>query len=409
LIDGELSEEEYHLTGEVLTSAAKLLAKFRPDYRRFADIQTGGMGEFVKYYLNDTGPFGFKNDSTRFAGFYICQRIAALYGDFAPIDAMRIALVTAVEDVLGVDGVTAEEEEFLCNLKQGLGVSTNDLAMAHYVRLEVDHLLDPSGTIVNSIGMKLVPITAGEFMMGGRDGEIGYNGEEEKLHRVRITRPYLIGMFQVTQGEYATITGKNPSRFHGKTRPVERVTWRAATDFCRQLSALPAEKAAGRSYRLPSEAEWEYACRAGTKTAFTFGDDLSVVQANFCKNWVSSQQPTYPVGMFPPNAWGLFDMHGNVWEWCSDWYSQTYYSKSPIDDPMGPEAGTHHVLRGGSASVQASECRSAVRGEAYSDGPNPKAEQRYELIGDFGLRVVCEIGKNLDSSRGLLLKFKSNP
>jgi formylglycine-generating enzyme required for sulfatase activity len=391
VIDGVTSEEEYALTEDFLRAAARLLAKFRPEYRCFAEIQPGKLGEFVQYYWTDEGPFGFRNQLTQFAGIKMCQRIASLYGDFIPIDAMQVTLVSAAEQVIGADGITDDEEEFLCNLKRGLGVSTHDLAMVHYVRFDPRQLVDPSGTIINSIGMKLVPISAGEFMMGGREGEEGYSAEEERLHRIRITRPFLIGMFQVTQCEYATVTGKNPSRFHGKTRPVERVSWQEATEFCRKLSERPAEKSAGRSYRLPSEAEWEYACRAGTSTSFGFGDTISELQVNFCKNWTTAQQPTYPVGMFPPNNWGLFDMHGNVWEWCSDWYGLAYYSESPSDNPKGPKTGTHHVLRGGSASVQAHECRSAVRGEAQSDRPDPQSSHRFEALGDFGIRVVCEI------------------
>lgn len=156
---------------------------------------------------------------------------------------------------------------------------------------------------------------------------------------------------------------------------------------------MPAEKAASRMYRLPTEAEWEYACRAGTETAYAFGDDLTALQANFCQENVSVPQPTLPVGMYPPNAWGLYDMHGNVWEWCSDWYGLDYYSTSPAMDPKGPAKGTHHVLRGGSASVMGYECRSAIRGESSHDGPFPNGSARFESIGDFGLRVVCEFRK----------------
>lgn len=261
------------------------------------------------------------------------------------------------------------------------------------VHFTVGQLADPIGTIVNSIGMKLVPIPAGEFMMGGRKGEKGYNSEEEQLHRVRINRHFLMGMFQVTQGEYASVVGQNPSVFHGKNRPVEHVSWREAAEFCLRLSELQEEKAAGRSYRLPTEAEWEYACRAGTETAFAFGEELTRLQANFFQeeNEFGEPMPTYAVGMYPPNAWGLFDMHGNVWEWCQDWYSRKYYSKSPVDDPSGPSKGKHHVMRGGSASVQAHECRSAIRGESPSDCPRLNYDARYEFIGDFGLRVVCEL------------------
>ena len=269
-----------------------------------------------------------------------------------------------------------------------------EFAPAHQVRLEVQQLLDPSGTVINSIGMKLVPVPPGEFWMGGRPGEDGYDPDEEFLHRVRITRPFLMGMFQVMQGEYAGVIGSNPSTFHGKTRPVERVTWKQAVEFCRKLSHVPAEQKAGRFYRLPTEAEWERACRAGSSQAYSFGSELSRSQANYCESWVATPQPTYPAGMFPPNAFGLFDMHGNVWEWCSDWFSAEYYRVSPIENPTGPTTGTHHALRGGSASVEVHECRCGMRGEAPSDGPKPSGKSRFEVIGDFGFRVVCELRPN---------------
>lgn len=187
--------------------------------------------------------------------------------------------------------------------------------------------------------------------------------------------------------------GDNPSVFNGYTRPVEHISWKQAVQFCNKLSQLPAEKSAGRVYRLPTEAEWEYACRAGAETAFAFGDELTALQACFCEENVCEPQPTMPVGMYPPNNWGLHDMHGNVWEWCSDWYGLDYYSKSPKADPKGPATGTHHVLRGGSASVEAFECRSAIRGESMMDKPYANSNARFEVIGDFGLRVVCEIRK----------------
>jgi formylglycine-generating enzyme required for sulfatase activity len=144
---------------------------------------------------------------------------------------------------------------------------------------------------------------------------------------------------------------------------------------------------------LPTEAEWEYACRAGSDTAFAYGNKLTALQARFCERVLSTPQPTMPVGMFPPNNWGLHDMHGNVWEWCSDWYQLDYYSKSPKADPKGPAKGAYHVLRGGSASVKAFECRSAIRGESMMDKPYSNSNVRFEAIGDFGLRVVCELRK----------------
>jgi formylglycine-generating enzyme required for sulfatase activity len=141
--------------------------------------------------------------------------------------------------------------------------------------------------------------------------------------------------------------------------PVETVSYRDAAAFCRRLSARPEEKAAGRRYRLPSEAEWEYACRAGVcQTAYHFGSRLSPRDARFNGRGAHP----LPVGSFRPNLFGLFDMHGNVWEWCADWYDEAYYKRGPTLDPTGPEDGERRVLRGGGWSTPAALCRSALRG-----------------------------------------------
>jgi formylglycine-generating enzyme required for sulfatase activity/tetratricopeptide (TPR) repeat protein len=250
---------------------------------------------------------------------------------------------------------------------------------------------DPPGTIINSIGMKFVPIPAGEFLMGSpEDCPLG-DPEEEFQHEVRITKPFLLGMCQVTQAQYEKVTGENPSFFNGPDLPVEHLTWNEARRFCELLTASPEELAAKRHYRLPTEAEWEYACRAGTATTFNTGDTLEIDHARFATKRRSSPKPIAPVGSYPPNAWGLYDMHGNVWEWTNDWFSADYFRDSPVDDPQGPATGTHHTLRGGSASVEAHECRCAIRGEASAvDGPEPSTGNRYPLYGDFGIRVVCQ-------------------
>ena len=159
-------------------------------------------------------------------------------------------------------------------------------------------------------------------------------------------------MYEVTQEQYERVMGKNPSRFKGPQLPVERVSWKAAVSFCTKLSAFPEEQAAGRTYRLPTEAEWEYACRAGSTTDFCFGDaewgldDYAWYEDN-------SDHRTHPVGQKRPNAWGLYDMHGNVWEWCADWHDEAYYEASPVDDPQGPATGVDRVGRGGSWSESA--------------------------------------------------------
>ena len=167
----------------------------------------------------------------------------------------------------------------------------------------------------------------------------------------------------VTHEQYERVMGMNPSHLKEPQLPVNTVSWISVVEFCDKLSALPEEKAAGRTYRLPTETEWEYACRAGSTTLYSFGDNPADLgdHAWFQEN---SSVTTHPVGEKRPNAWGLYDMHGNVWEWCADWLGE--YTKSPVDDPVGPSTGTDRVTRGGSWDVVATGCRAANR-----DGRQP--------------------------------------
>jgi outer membrane protein assembly factor BamB len=242
-------------------------------------------------------------------------------------------------------------------------------------------------TLTNSIGMRLALLPPGEFPMGSPDSDPDAREDEKPQHRVRITRPFSMGLYEVTQEEYQRVMGSNPSFFSptgpGKDRvaglntgrfPVEQVRWHDAVAFCKRLSELPAEKAAGRVYRLPTEAEWEYACRAGATTRFHTGDSLSSLQANFNGNHPAGTAAKGPfltrstaVGSYAPNAWGLYDMHGNVWEWCADWYGRTYYRESPSEDPSGPATGSSRVIRGGEWYGDARDCRCAFR---YADLPD---------------------------------------
>ncbi|MDB4621711.1 SUMF1/EgtB/PvdO family nonheme iron enzyme, partial [Rubripirellula sp.] len=206
----------------------------------------------------------------------------------------------------------------------------------------------------NSIGMKLKLLPSGVFTMGDESAE----------HEVRLTKPFMLGLHAVTQSQYERVMGKNPSRFKGANNPVEKVSWKDALKFCQKLSALPAEKAAGRVYRLPTEAEWEYACRGGTTTKFSFGDDDSEL-GDYAWFDGNSGKTSHPVGSKKPNAWGLYDMHGNVWEWCQDWYGD--YPGRAVSDPTGPTSGSGRVFRGGSWCSTAGICRSANR---YGDFPS---------------------------------------
>ena len=237
-------------------------------------------------------------------------------------------------------------------------------------------------TITNSVGMKLVLIPKGTFTMGSPIEEEGADNDEEQ-HQVTISKDYYLGVTEVTQGQYEKVMGTNPSYFQkrviGKSDssmyPVEQVSWEDAVEFCKKLSDLPEEKKAGRVYRLPTEAEWEYACRAGSKAAYSFGANSKTL-GDYAWFVYNSGVQTHPVGEKKANAWGLYDMHGNVWEWCSDWYGE--YPKGGVSDPSGPSEGSYPVNRGGSWFYEAAGCRSADR---YRDDPSYRS-------GNYGFRVA---------------------
>jgi len=192
----------------------------------------------------------------------------------------------------------------------------------------------------NGVTMKLVLIRPGKFVMGSPDSEKGRESKEGPQHEVVIAKPFYMGVTEVTQAQYEAVMGTNPSKFKGPTNPVESVIWSDTVEFCRKLS----EKT-GKTFRLPTEAEWEYACRAGTKTRFSFGDSESILgDYAWCES--NSGKNTHPVGQKKPNAWGLYDMHGNVWEWCADIYGP--YSSEASVDPRGATSGGDCMVRGGS-------------------------------------------------------------
>jgi len=260
---------------------------------------------------------------------------------------------------------------------------------------------DSPKPITNSIGMKLVRIPAGKFVMGTPANEAEREAGETQ-HEVAITRPFYLGVYTVTQGQFQKIMGKNASFFQpnkggSPDHPAEQVRWREALVFCRKLSALPEEKKAGRTYRLPSEAEWEYACRAGTTTPFNVGDALSSRQANFNGNFPYGSaakgpylRKTAKVGSYAANAWGLYDMHGNVLQWCNDFYDPNYYKKSPKKDPKGPDKG---VVPTGYRN----DCYVVVRGGCWLDeGRGCRSGRRFRLQPSepyrwTGFRVACDV------------------
>ena len=305
-----------------------------------------------------------------------------------------------------------------------------------------------SQTITNSIGMKLKLIPAGEFMMGSTAAEIektkkfdtslweSYSKAEVPLHRVRISRPFYLGVYEVTKSQFATFIAtsgyKTEAEFDGTgsygwnaadsklegplkkytwqntgfkyedDHPVVNVSWNDSVAFCEWLSQKE-----GATYRLPTEAEWEYACRAGTTTLFQHGDDPeglanvgNTADHSTMGVWNDGEKRdrirasdgfvfSAPVGMYKANGFGIHDMHGNVWEWCSDWFRQDYYKSSPLSDPTGPVSGALRIQRGGSWYYPAGFIRSSARGMG-------KPTERYSLI---GFRLAMDVPTSIEDSQ----------
>jgi formylglycine-generating enzyme required for sulfatase activity len=228
----------------------------------------------------------------------------------------------------------------------------------------------PGDTFTNSVGMEFVCVPAGSFLMGSPDAEPKRAGDEFQ-HKVNISRPFRIATTEVTQKQWQAVMGNNPSNFRSEDLSVEKVSWKNAVSFCKKLS----EKE-GRMYRLPTEAEWEYACRAGSIAAYAGTGNLDDM------GWYAenSDGTTHPVGMKRPNGWRIYDMHGNVAEWCADFY-EADYPQEEVTDPNGPAEGTYRVVRGGSWSSFAPSARCAARMSTPAS---------YQLK-QTGFRVLMEI------------------
>jgi hypothetical protein len=214
--------------------------------------------------------------------------------------------------------------------------------------------------------IELVRIPAGSFTMGSIYG----SADELPVHRVTLSQDFYIGRYEITQSQWVAVMGSNPSNDRGNGLPVARVSWEKAVEFTEQLSCLN-----GRRVRLPTEAEWEYACRAETMTEYSFGSLITDLSAHaWCAEELDGPQA---VGTKLPNSWGLYDMYGNVGEWCSDWYDEVYYAMSPAEDPQGPSSGFQRVVRGGSWHSERF-CRSAKRDTGSFAST------------DTGIRIVAE-------------------
>jgi len=249
------------------------------------------------------------------------------------------------------------------------------------------------------VEIEMVYIPGGTFIMGTPETEKDSYPRERPQHQVKVG-PFYIGKYQVTQAQWGAVAklakierdlNPDPSRFKGENRPVERVSWEDAVEFCARLA-----QATGKEYRLPSEAEWEYACRGGTRTPFHYGETITSDLANYDGNSTYAEEAageyrreTTPVGSFPPNSFGIYDMHGNVLEWCADpWHDN--YEGAPKDGSVWRENGNDnysHVMRGGSWVVNSRVCRSGFRFYFV---------RRDVFSGHVGFRVCCGVGSTLN-------------
>lgn len=252
--------------------------------------------------------------------------------------------------------------------------------------------------VTNSIGMELIELPSGTFTRGASSNDADAEEDEFPVAEIRLDGNRWLGKYEVTQQQFRKVMGFNPAWFgpRGPARgligdaatddwPIDNASWKDAVEFCRKLSELGEEKQAGRAYRLPTESEWEYACRAGTTSRYSCGEHLRPRDA--CFGDLSQQAHPRPVGSYPANPWGFHDLHGNVWEWCSDRYSPEAYanaSRSPIEEIPG---STARVVRGGDWRASAAYCRSSNR--------DLTRESRRD-VGN-GFRVLCEVRKGEDS------------
>jgi formylglycine-generating enzyme required for sulfatase activity len=231
----------------------------------------------------------------------------------------------------------------------------------------------------NGVKLEMVEIPAGTFYMGSPENEAGRNDSESPQHQVNVPS-FFMGKYPLTQAQYQAIMGNNPAHFKGNNRPVECVSWNNAVNFCRKLN-----QKTGKNYKLPSEAQWEYACRAGTTTPFYFGESITPDLVNYDGRYPYANAPTgqyrkqtTDVGTFPPNAFGLYDMHGNVWEWCEDDWNENYIN-APINGSALISRSKRKLVRGGSWFNNPVFCRSAFR---YND------TLAFSNV-TIGFRVVC--------------------
>ncbi|MTJ32216.1 bifunctional serine/threonine-protein kinase/formylglycine-generating enzyme family protein [Aphanizomenon sp. UHCC 0183] len=263
---------------------------------------------------------------------------------------------------------------------QFISPPTNPPKPAANTNLNINPISSFTEDLGKGVKLEMIAIPGGTFLMGSPENEAERLSYESPQHQVTVPS-FFIGKYQLTQAQYQAIMGVNPSSFKGNNRPVENVSWDDAVTFCKKLN-----QKTGKNYRLPSEAEWEYACRAGTKTPFYFGDNITTDLVNYDGNYSYKsaakgkyRQQTTDVGTFPPNPFGLYDMHGNVWEWCEDDWHKNYINAPTDGSAWNSRSGSHKLLRGGSWNGNPGHCRSAFR-NFYS------LDYSFNII---GFRVVC--------------------
>jgi formylglycine-generating enzyme required for sulfatase activity len=265
-----------------------------------------------------------------------------------------------------------------CRLKTGMNIAAVGLLSLALLTAIIGGCRDDDKAashvpkqVTTKTGIEMMLIPAGEFIMGDDGGE----DDEKPAHKVKISAFYM-DKYEVTQQAYEGMMGKNPAKFKGPLKPVERISWFSAIQYCNMrslregltpcydLETLECNYEAD-GYRLPTEAEWEYACRAGTSTEYSFGNAPEEL-GQYAWFKTNANETSHPVGQKKPGPWGFYDMHGNIWEWCNDYYDENYYKKSPIENPSGPSMGDERVLRGGSWAGAAQSARSSSR---YSETP----------------------------------------
>ena len=311
---------------------------------------------------------------------YAVREIPSRQGGMAPFAAPDEAedYVRLLQSTMGL-GDKAGCEELLAKIERLIPEDPRII----WMQRAVAYMPGPKNLMALDLGdgveLEMVLIRPGSFIMGADDGDPG----EKPPHRVTISKPFHIGKYKVTQKQWETIMGNNPSFYKGPRNPVESVNWNECQEFIDRLNKKFADQ--GIEFGLPTSAQREYACRAGSTTRFHFGDYDSQLH-HYAWFSLNADGRTHPVGEKKPNAWGLYDMHGNTWEICSDYYDDNcdYYSQSPPIDPRGASPGWARMLRGGSYSASVARCRSASRFPC-----NPEYR-----VKNTGLRLICTSSEN---------------